>query len=195
MKYKVKVTVIDKKLYPELQQAYCADPRAGACPCYNVGDEFIFERDGDRDDFWHMGLGTLVKTNADPDTVAGGPKMPHCSEAWDAIARYIYTGLQGGAIMRGWMNDERVMIACCSDGTRPVIFKIERMDYKVLYIQGVSCKNCQGKIKAALLSLDKVRDVVFQDEFTEVYLDGDVEDKILKEAVENCGNYTVIKID
>ena len=97
--------------------------------------------------------------------------------------------------MQGWMNDERVMIACCSDGTRPVIFKIERMDYKVLYIQGVSCKNCQGKIKAALLSLDKVRDVVFQDEFTEVYLDVDVEDKILKEAVENCGNYTVVKID
>ena len=24
--------------------------------------------------------------------------MPHCSEAWDAIARYIYTGLQGGSI-------------------------------------------------------------------------------------------------
>ncbi len=67
--------------------------------CYNVGDEFIFEREGDRDDFWHMGLNTLVKTNADPDTVAGGPKMPHCSEAWDAIARYIYTGLQGGSIL------------------------------------------------------------------------------------------------
>lgn len=61
MKYKVKVTVIDKKLYQELQQAYCADPRAGACPCYNVGDEFIFERDGDRDDFWHMGLGHWLK--------------------------------------------------------------------------------------------------------------------------------------
>lgn len=45
MKYKVKVTVIDKKLYPELQQQYCADPNSGMCPCYNVGDEFIFERD------------------------------------------------------------------------------------------------------------------------------------------------------
>ena len=45
MKHKVKVTVIDKKLYPELQQQYCADPNSGMCPCYNVGDEFIFERD------------------------------------------------------------------------------------------------------------------------------------------------------
>lgn len=26
MKYKVKITVIDKKLYPELQQQYCHDP-------------------------------------------------------------------------------------------------------------------------------------------------------------------------
>lgn len=30
--------------------------------------------------------------------------------------------------MRGWTNDERVMIACCNDGTRPVIFKLERID-------------------------------------------------------------------
>lgn len=88
MKHKIKLTVIDEKLYPELQRQYCADP----------------------------------------NTVAGGPKMPHCSEAWDAIARYIYTGLQGGSIMKGWMNQENTMIACCSDRTRPVIFKIERID-------------------------------------------------------------------
>ena len=30
--------------------------------------------------------------------------------------------------MHRWTNDERMMIACCSDGTRPVIFKIERID-------------------------------------------------------------------
>lgn len=51
MKYKVKVTVIAKKLYPELQAQYCADPDSGACSCYNVGDEFIFYRDDERDDF------------------------------------------------------------------------------------------------------------------------------------------------
>ena len=80
MKHKVKVTVLDKKLYPELQQQYLADPESGACPCYNVGDEFIFLRDEGKDDYWHLGLKTLVKTNGDPDTVAGGPKMPFCSE-------------------------------------------------------------------------------------------------------------------
>ena len=91
MKHKVKVTVLDKKLYPELQQQYCADPASGACPCYNVGDVFVFYRDDEWDDFWHMGLNTLVKTNGNKDTIAGGPKMPFCSEAWNAISRYIYT--------------------------------------------------------------------------------------------------------
>ncbi len=130
MKYKVKITVIDKKLYPELQQQYCHDPNSGICPCYNVGDEFVFYRDDERDDFWHMGLNTLIMTSGNADTVAGGPKMPFCSEAWDAISRYIYTGLQGGSIMKGWMREENTMITCCSDGTRPVIFKIERIDYE-----------------------------------------------------------------
>ena len=30
--------------------------------------------------------------------------------------------------MRKWTNYDRMMIACCNDGTRPVIFKIERID-------------------------------------------------------------------
>ena len=45
MKHKVKVTVLDQKLYPELQRQYCADANAGPCPCYHVGDEFVFLRD------------------------------------------------------------------------------------------------------------------------------------------------------
>ena len=45
-----------------------------------------------------------------------------------AISRYVYSALQGGSIMRNWTNDDRMMIACCNDGTRPVIFKIERID-------------------------------------------------------------------
>ena len=32
LKYKVKLTILDKKLYPELQAAYCADPQAGTIP-------------------------------------------------------------------------------------------------------------------------------------------------------------------
>lgn len=128
MKHQCKITVLETKVFPELQGQYLADPRSGACPCYHTGDEFLFRRDEENDDYWHMGVGTLVKTTADPECTAGGPKMPFCSEAWDCISRYVYAALQGGSIMNGWTNDEKVMIACCNDGTRPVIFKIERVD-------------------------------------------------------------------
>ena len=196
MQHKCKVTVIDKKLYPELQAQYCADPNSGVCSIYNVGDEYIFERYGKADDFWHIGLGTLTKTDGG-ENLAGSVQFPHCSEAWDAVSRYIYTALQGGSIMRGWMNDERVMIACCSDGTRPVIFKIQRLDYKVLYIDGIGCEKCEQKISAALRSIADVTDVVFCHEngFTEVFLDHDVPDDMLKQTVEACGGYTVTKVD
>ena len=96
----------------------------------------MFYRNDERDDYWHMGAGTLIKSGKPDEGVllspgtmhCGTDGVPFCSEAWDAIGRYIYSALQGGAIMRGWMNDDKVMITCCNDGTRPVIFKIERID-------------------------------------------------------------------
>ena len=105
-----------------------------ALQCSILG--FLFFRNDERDDFWHMGAGTLVRSGKtdegclqSPGTAHCGTEgVPFCSEAWDAISRYIYTALQGGSIMHGWMNDDKVMITCCNDGTRPVIFKIERID-------------------------------------------------------------------
>lgn len=128
MKHQCKVTVLETKVFPDLQEKYLADPKSGACPCYNPGDEFLFRRDEERDDYWHIGVNTLVKTSGNAEQIAGGPNLPFCSEAWDCISRYIYAALQGGSIMNGWTNDEKVMIACCNDGTRPVVFKIERID-------------------------------------------------------------------
>lgn len=104
--HKVKVTVLRKECFTDLQEEYLADPKSGPCPFFQVGQEFIF----DRDDFTYTGRGQF------------------CAEAWDCVSRYIYTALQGGAIMHGWTRDDRVMIASCNDGTRPVIFKIERID-------------------------------------------------------------------
>ena len=195
MQHKVKVTVIDKKLFPELQTEYCADPNSGMCPCYNVGDEFIFERYGIADDFWHMGLNTLKQTSNVAGEIAGGTGFPHCSEAWDAISRYIYAGLQGGSIMRGWMNNERVMIACCSDGTRPVIFKIERLDYKALYIDGIYQDANKNEIVSALKQIKGVEDIVFKEQYTEIYMKENISDDVIREAVKKCGKYSVIKID
>lgn len=194
MQHKVKLTVIDKKLYPELQAEYCADPNSGMCHCYNVGDEFIFERYDEIDDFWHMGLNTLKQTVNTSKNVAGGEFFPHCSEAWDSISRYIYAGLQGGSIMKGWMSDERVMIACCSDGTRPVIFKIERIDYKTIYINGVIRGENENGIKNVLLKMQGVTDVVFKEKYFEVYLKNNVDDEILKRRIEDEIHRDVLRI-
>ena len=175
---------IDKKVYPELQAAYCADPNAGPCPCYHVGDTFLFARYGAADDFWHGGLRTLCQTAQTADGTAGG-EVPHCSEAWDAISRYIYAGLQGGSLMRGWMREENTMIACCSDGTRPVLFRIERLDYKAVYPAASDAPDApaQARIREALCALDGVTDVQFPGEFFEVYMDRDVPDAQLSAAI------------
>ena len=110
MQYECKITVLDTKVFPELQEKYLANPKAGKCPFFNVGDTFVLKRTAEQDDFYHLMNGRF------------------CGEAWDAISRYVYSALQGGSIMRSWTNDDRMMIACCNDGTRPVIFKIERID-------------------------------------------------------------------
>lgn len=190
MQHKVRLTVIDKKVYPELQAAYCADPNAGPCPCYHVGDTFLFARYGAADDFWHGGLRTLCQTAQTADGTAGD-EVPHCSEAWDAISRYIYAGLQGGSLMRGWMREENTMIACCSDGTRPVLFRIERLDYKAVYPAALGAPDApdapdasaQARIREALCALDGVTDVQFPGEFFEVYMDRDVPDAQLSAAI------------
>lgn len=114
MRHRAKVEVIKCNVDEELQGRYLADPKSGPCPCFHVGDTYEFWREDGRDDFWKF----------------GGDEGGHfpCAEAWDCVSRYVYTGLQGGSIMHGWTNDDRMMIACCNDGTRPVVFRITRED-------------------------------------------------------------------
>ena len=106
MTHKCKITVQRKECFADLQEEYLADPKSGVCPMFEVGQEFLV----DGRNYSQMLNGQF------------------CAEAWDAISRYVYAALQGGSIMKGWTNDEKMMIACCNDGTRPVIFKIERID-------------------------------------------------------------------
>ena len=110
MQHECKITVLDTKVFPELQAQYLADPQSGPCPFFHKGDTFLLKRTDQQDDFYHLMNGRF------------------CGEAWDAVSRYVYTALQGVSIMHKWTNDERMMIACCNDGTRPVIFQIERID-------------------------------------------------------------------
>ena len=110
MQHECKIAVLETKVFVDYQEKYLANPKSGACPFFKVGDTFTLKRTLERDDFYHLMNGKF------------------CGEAWDAISRYVYSALQGGSIMRNWTNDDRMMIACCNDGTRPVIFKSERID-------------------------------------------------------------------
>ena len=107
---KCRITVVRMADYTDLQEKYLADPKSGPCPFFKPGDTFLLKRTQQQDDFYHLMTGKF------------------CGEAWDAVSRYVYTALQGGSIMKGWTKDDRMMIACCNDGTRPVIFRIERID-------------------------------------------------------------------
>lgn len=42
MKHQCKITVLETKVFPDLQEKYLADPKSGPCPCFKVGDEFIW---------------------------------------------------------------------------------------------------------------------------------------------------------
>jgi len=105
-RHKCKITVLRREFFPDLAEKYLANPNAGKCSKFHDGQEFILEQG----DFFSMMKGEF------------------CSEAWDAVSRYVYAALQGGSIMRGWTNDDKMMITCCNDGVRPVIFKLERID-------------------------------------------------------------------
>lgn len=100
--------------------------------------------------------------------------------------------------MRGWTNDECMMIACCNDGTRPVIFKIERLDYLVVKIEGMACGKCAEKVQAALAQVPGVKSVTvrFDRNWAEVFADKGQEPDIaaLTAAVESLG-YKVTGID
>ena len=183
MQHKCKITIIDKKLYPDLQEHYLDNPNSGLCPFYEVGQEFLFERYGGRDDFWTVGHGT------------------QCAEAWDCISRYVYAALQGGSIMRGWTNDERVMITCCNDGTRPVIFKIERIDYHVLHLEGIDVAAGDDSAREELVAtrlyaLPGVTDVVFDrvGGWVEVVTDAAVSAEDLCTAV-SAGGVRAVRVD
>jgi uncharacterized repeat protein (TIGR04076 family) len=99
---KVKVTVIRKldmrDVHPE--GGGSATDFEPVCPLFELGDEFVFE--------------------------VGEPPWGFCQAAFDDIYRYI-SGLRFGANYP-WMAEPGTAIACCTDGLRPVVFFLERLD-------------------------------------------------------------------
>ena len=101
---KVKITVLRRMFNDDFAREYCLDPQTGPCTAFQEGQEFLL---------------------TDQNKPAG-----FCEEAWSAITRYVFAFLSGGGdFFQGrWMKDGRTMIACCNDGVRPVVFRLERVD-------------------------------------------------------------------
>ena len=78
-----------------------SDTFALECPRLNVGDEFIVGEHGDC------------------------PKG-FCSWAFADIQRDIIHLRYGGSYE--WIKDKGTAVSCCTDGLRPVFFKLERID-------------------------------------------------------------------
>ena len=137
MKHECKITVLDTKCFPEYQNAYLADPQSGPCPFFKKGQTFLLKRTPQQDDFYHLMNGKF------------------CGEAWDAISRYVYTALQGGSIMQGWTKDDRMMIACCNDGTRRSSLRLSGSIFRKMKRKGNGFQNKTFRIRLKMPIQDK----------------------------------------
>ncbi len=98
----VKITVIGKLDLREIHPnggTGCKASLDPICPAFEIGDEFV--TDGRHPDGF-------------------------CNAAFVDIYRYI-SSLRRGANY-SWMDVPGTAVACCTDGLRPVIFKIQRTD-------------------------------------------------------------------
>ena len=100
---KVKITVLKRTVMKDLVDAYKAGAEETAeheCEVFKEGQEFIVENLGMPEGF--------------------------CSWAWADIQRDVTVLALGGDFP--WIKQKGVGISCCTDGLRPVIFKLERIE-------------------------------------------------------------------
>ena len=104
MTSKVKITVIKKMSTKDVYGAdFPCQPSEDLepeCPLFNVGDEFIVQE--------------------------GACPAGFCGWAFADIQRDIAHLWTEGSYP--WVKDEGVAICCCTDGLRPVFFKLERVE-------------------------------------------------------------------
>lgn len=95
----VKITVLKKLETGEVFKEYAGKGVEPVCPMVPLGQEYISK----------------------------GMKMPDgfCSWAWADIQRDVAHLSMGGDFP--WIKKKGAMVSCCTDGLRPVIFKLERV--------------------------------------------------------------------
>ena len=103
---KCKITVLKTTFDKELVKEYGAE---GLTPCPMMKEGQVFYGD-----------------YAKPENF--------CDEAWKAIYQYVFALSHGAGedvfYFGDWNRKPGVAICSCNDGLRPVIFKIERIDYE-----------------------------------------------------------------
>ncbi len=95
----VKITVIKKLETGDIFEEYATEKAQAACDAVRLGDEFTSKAMGIPEGF--------------------------CSWAWADIQRDVVHLALGGEFP--WMKKKGTMISCCTDGLRPVLFKLERI--------------------------------------------------------------------
>ena len=95
----IKITVLKRELYKDLVDEHAASKTLTPCPKYEDGQEFFLE----------------------------AKEMPagFCSWAWADIHRDIVAVYHGASFP--WIEQKSLIISSCTDGLRPVIFKIEKI--------------------------------------------------------------------
>ena len=101
VKPKLKITVLKKIFNQEIAEKYGQDAVV-PCSAFTEGQEFVTDGMTQPDGF--------------------------CGWAWNDIHKVCLTLLKGGTFAPGWMKDDKSLIASCTDGFRPVVFLVERLD-------------------------------------------------------------------
>ena len=98
-----RIQVIRRECFFDLQSRYLDDPEAGPCPLFKCGQE-------------------LTVTPANISDFENGKLF--CPKAWACIRQHVMQTLGQSGEQCGTTHTGKSIIACCSDGTRPVVFKI-----------------------------------------------------------------------
>jgi len=97
---KCKITVLKRTINQDIVDEYLNE-EVRPCEIFQDGQEFVVES-------------------------PFAPPQGFCAWAWADMRKDIFTVVLGGDFP--WAKQPGVTITCCTDGSRPVIFKIERVD-------------------------------------------------------------------
>jgi len=101
---KCRITVLKKGYNKDFVDAYVCESRKPLGPCEVFKEGQVFE--------------------AEP--ICEGMPTGFCAWAWDDIYKSLI-GLATEGNWGMWYENPKQIIACCTDGTRPVYFKIEKI--------------------------------------------------------------------